>query len=118
MILSKRAVATLLAAAAVLPASVAFSPTSSRATSLRTRTWSTTSRGVASVSPPAPSIADRTVTTTTKKSDDSLLTNKPVGWDCDDAANCVEVDPCDEVKCRTSLDVRIHGQWYDLSGEF
>lgn len=38
------------------------------------------------------------------------------GWECDDEANCVQVDACNEEECRTSLDVRIHGEWYDLSG--
>lgn len=37
-------------------------------------------------------------------------------WDCDEEANCVQIDACDEEKCRTTLDVRIHGEWYDLSG--
>lgn len=37
-------------------------------------------------------------------------------WDCDDDVQCVEVPACDEVACRTSLDVRIHGEWYDLTG--
>lgn len=38
-------------------------------------------------------------------------------WECDDELlECVEVPACDEEKCRTSLDVRIHGEWYDLSG--
>lgn len=41
---------------------------------------------------------------------------EPTVWECDDEANCVEVAACDEEKCRTSLDVRIHGTWYDLSG--
>ena len=41
-----------------------------------------------------------------------------VAWDCDDEANCVQVDACDENECRTSLDVRIHGTWYDLSGTY
>ena len=40
----------------------------------------------------------------------------PSGWECDDQANCVEVPACDDKVCRTSLDVRIHGKWYDLSG--
>lgn len=44
------------------------------------------------------------------------VAEKPVGWECDEDANCVEVDPCDDNGCRTSLDIRIHGQWYDLSG--
>ena len=42
----------------------------------------------------------------------------PITWECDDNANCVAVSACDEVSCRTSLDVRIHGKWYDLSGTF
>lgn len=37
-------------------------------------------------------------------------------WECDDEANCVQVPACDDEVCRTSLDVRIHGNWYDLSG--
>ena len=41
----------------------------------------------------------------------------PSAWDCDEDANCVQVDACDEESCRTTLDVRIHGEWYDLSGE-
>lgn len=41
---------------------------------------------------------------------------QPQGWECDEEANCVQVDLCDEEVCRTSLDVRIHGKWYDLSG--
>lgn len=42
--------------------------------------------------------------------------DEPTVWECDDEMNCVEVAACDEEKCRTSLDVRIHGTWYDLSG--
>jgi hypothetical protein len=37
-------------------------------------------------------------------------------WDCDEDVNCVEVPACDDKVCRTSLDVRIHNTWYDLSG--
>jgi len=37
-------------------------------------------------------------------------------WDCDEEAVCDEVPACNEEKCRTSLDVRIHDTWYDLSG--
>jgi hypothetical protein len=40
----------------------------------------------------------------------------PTTWDCDEEAECVEVPACDEEVCRTSLDVRIHGDWYDLTG--
>lgn len=44
--------------------------------------------------------------------------DKQSTWDCDQEVNCVEVAACDEVQCRTGLDVRIHGTWYDLSGTF
>lgn len=38
-------------------------------------------------------------------------------YECDDELKeCVEVPACDENKCRTTLDVRIDGTWYDLSG--
>ena len=43
-------------------------------------------------------------------------TDEPTTWECDEDAQCVEVPACDEEECRTSLDVRIHGEWYDLSG--
>lgn len=57
----------------------------------------------------ASTLSDPETTTTSSSS-------STTGWDCDDEANCVAVDACDEEQCRTSLDVRIHGQWYDLSG--
>jgi len=42
---------------------------------------------------------------------------EPTAWECDDdLIECKEVPACDELSCRTSLDVRIHGNWYDLSG--
>lgn len=37
-------------------------------------------------------------------------------WECDAEAVCVEVPACTDDVCRTSLDVRIHNRWYDLSG--
>lgn len=40
----------------------------------------------------------------------------PTAWECDEEAACLEVPACDEAECRTTLDVRIHGTWYDLSG--
>ena len=44
-------------------------------------------------------------------------TKAPSTWECDDdLTECREVPACDEEECRTSLDVRIHGEWYDLSG--
>jgi hypothetical protein len=39
-------------------------------------------------------------------------------WECNDNADCKEVPECDEEKCKTSLDVRIHGDWYDLTGTY
>ena len=44
-------------------------------------------------------------------------TDEPTTWECDDdLTECREVPACDEEQCRTSLDVRIHGEWYDLTG--
>jgi len=37
-------------------------------------------------------------------------------WKCNDDAECERVPECDDNGCRTSLDVRIHGEWYDLTG--
>lgn len=44
------------------------------------------------------------------------VSQAPKNWECDEEANCVEVEACNETECRTSLDVRIHNQWYNLSG--
>jgi hypothetical protein len=47
----------------------------------------------------------------------TVAKNEPTAWECDDdLTECKEVPACDEEVCRTSLDVRIHGDWYDLSG--
>lgn len=46
----------------------------------------------------------------------STAAKMPMAWECDEEAECVEVPACDEVECRTTLDTRIHGEWYDLSG--
>jgi hypothetical protein len=44
------------------------------------------------------------------------VSQEPTTWDCNDDAECVVVPACDDQQCRTSLDVRIHGEWYDLTG--
>ena len=73
-------------------------------------------------------LIDETTSTTSDNANDKknngdinmstiAMTEGPTAWECDEEAECVEVPACDEVNCRTSLDVRIHGQWYDLSGE-
>lgn len=61
-------------------------------------------------------VLEPTATTTTTS--DVVVSGEPTAWDCDNEANCVQVAACDEEKCRTSLDVRIHGTWYDLSGMY
>mmetsp|Transcript_5602 Transcript_5602/g.13992 ORF Transcript_5602/g.13992 Transcript_5602/m.13992 type:complete len:504 (+) Transcript_5602:196-1707(+) len=58
-------------------------------------------------------IAEPSITANGATAEDSKM---PTAWECDEEAECVEVPACDEVDCRTSLDVRIHGAWYDLSG--
>jgi hypothetical protein len=40
------------------------------------------------------------------------------GWECNEEAECVKIPACDGEQCQTSLDVRIHNTWYDLSGMF
>lgn len=42
--------------------------------------------------------------------------NEPTTYECDSEADCTLVPACDTETCRTSLDVRIHSTWYDLSG--
>lgn len=37
-------------------------------------------------------------------------------YDCDENGNFITVPLCNDEECRASLDVRIHGNWYDLSG--
>ena len=64
-----------------------------------------TQRSLPSVKPFRASTLEPTSTTT-----------GPTTWECDEDAQCVEVPACNEEECRTSLDVRIHGDWYDLSG--
>lgn len=46
----------------------------------------------------------------------SSLSDVPMGWECNEEAECVQIPACDEERCQTSLDVRIHNTWYDLSG--
>jgi Cytochrome b5-like Heme/Steroid binding domain len=55
--------------------------------------------------------------TTTTVLPNGAISTVPTAWDCnDDASICVEVPACNDEYCRTSLDVRIHNVWYDLSG--
>jgi hypothetical protein len=61
---------------------------------------------------PAATLEPKTMNST------STTSMAPTTWDCDEEAQCLEVPACDEEKCRTSLDVRIHGEWFDLTGEF
>ncbi len=56
-------------------------------------------------------------TDTEPNTDQDALSEMPTAWECNEEAECAEVPACDEVNCRTSLDVRIHGKWYDLSGK-
>jgi acyl-lipid Delta6-acetylenase / acyl-lipid (9-3)-desaturase len=57
-----------------------------------------------------PTDVERTFSTVTS----SLGLNST--WECDAEAVCVEIPACTDDVCRTSLDVRIHNKWYDLSG--
>ena len=79
----------------------AFSPPSSKAGAAITQ------KNMVATAPPMPGTANGA----------NGGSEAPLGWECDDEANCVQVPACDDEGCRTSLDVRIHGEWYDLSGE-
>ena len=83
----------------------AFSPPSSSAAPPGV---ATTQKNMVATAPPMPGTANGS---------SSSSSDAPLGWECDDEANCVQVPACDEEGCRTSLDVRIHNEWYDLSGE-
>lgn len=85
----------------------AFSPPSPRAAAAPPSVATTTQKNMVATAPPMPGTANG----------GSSSSDAPLGWDCDDEANCVQVPACDEEACRTSLDVRIHNEWYDLSGE-
>ena len=94
---------SLLAMAA---ATDAFAPSHFKPTVLSART---------SRNPIRAATVDGTTTSSSLKPNGS---QQPTSWDCNDEAECVEVPACDEEQCRTSLDVRIHGDWYDLTGEW
>mmetsp|Transcript_27070 Transcript_27070/g.38106 ORF Transcript_27070/g.38106 Transcript_27070/m.38106 type:complete len:507 (-) Transcript_27070:406-1926(-) len=72
---------------------------------IRTENSANSRLNVASVEPPVVNGRDT-------KGDGDV----PMGWECDENMECKEVPLCDEDGCRTTLDVRIHGDWYDLSG--
>lgn len=91
--------AALLLGATMLSAANAFSPSSNRA-SVPSSSASKTGKNMVATSLPPPTVG----------SDEDLA------WECDENAECVQVPRCDEEQCRTTLDVRIHGEWYDLSG--
>jgi cytochrome b involved in lipid metabolism len=84
-----------------------FAPIHSRTVTAST---STTRIGVAS------SITTNGDTSVSTSVGTSANLDPSKAWDCDDDANCVLIEACDEEICRTTLDVRIHGEWYDLSG--
>ena len=79
----------------------AFAPISARATAGMSKT----------------AIAQSTIAAPNGAVNGDVASSAPKAWDCDEEANCVQVDACDEEQCRTTLDVRIHNEWYDLSGE-
>jgi hypothetical protein len=65
---------------------------------------------------PPPSISSLRSTTLAPPEVVSSNSTEMTAWECNEDAICVQVPACDDQICRTSLDVRIHGDWYDLSG--
>lgn len=67
--------------------------------------------------------ASAAVTNSTSSSSSSstvVVAAEPLAgtWECNEEAECVAVPECTDEECRTSLDVRIHGEWYDLTGTY
>jgi hypothetical protein len=65
---------------------------------------------------PRPSVSSLRSTTLASPEVVNINSTEMTAWECDEDAICVQVPACDDQICRTSLDVRIHGEWYDLSG--
>jgi hypothetical protein len=101
MIKGERLAAWLVVAAAGASGVTAFVPSTSRLASVNSRRQASVVKATTLVN--TPTILDS-------------ASEAPMSWDCDDEANCVIVPACDEEVCRTSLDVRIHGEWFDLTG--
>ena len=77
------------------------------------------SRSILPFSSPRPIISSRLFSSTAippPKVNGEVSGDEPTAWECDEEANCVVVPACDDESCRTSLDIRIHNTWYDLSG--
>ena len=101
MVVASNAPVCLIASVAVLAGTDAFVPRQFLPRTARS-----------SIMAPMPATVEPRATTPTN------ATGVPTTWECDEDANCVEVPACDEEQCRTSFDVRIHGEWYDLTGTF
>jgi len=99
---------TLMAFLATVSFADAFSSPTSSSSHVRKITTTRSNLNMVATSP-TPGVNTGTVNGENKS-------QVPMGWECDDEANCVEIPACDDQICRTSLDVRIHGEWYDLSG--
>ena len=97
----------------------AFAPISSRAASTFVSTSTTTRVAQSTLTANGDTAVESASVSASLSSSSaaaSTTASVPKAWDCDEEANCVSIDACDEEKCRTTLDVRIHGEWYDMSG--
>ena len=61
------------------------------------------------------SVQDDIVPSSTEDTASPQLAKEGLQYECDDNADCT-LTPCPDEGCRTSLDVRIHNTWYNLSG--
>ena len=83
--------------------------TSTRVTPYR---WSKPS--YATIPQTSEQISTSSTATTTSRND--TTSSIPMGWECTEDVECTEVPLCTPQECRTSLDVRYHQNWYDVSG--
>lgn len=117
MTISKTSLLSLLAAAGTTSTSDAFCPSRLVVVNRGVVVHHQPSRTTTPTQWKAATIDETTTTSSsTTTTNGSTTSDELTTWECNDEAECVEVPACDEEQCRTSLDVRIHGEWYDLTG--
>jgi hypothetical protein len=107
----------LLCICALLPLAAAFiTPLGSRAADGLVRSTVTATSRHSPLVLLSSNTLEASATATNSTSSSSIVEPLAGTWECNEEAECVQVPECNDDQCRTSLDVRIHGEWYDLTG--